>query len=428
MARSISTSDNAVVVHYEHMEVSRSTSELPAPSPRIAALLRAGVEQVIDAPPEWIDALNRATLRGAGLEEVSLGEDLVAIAVRNNLSNLLLWAESNLENPGARVPARLTEDAEVLVHELVRRGLDTGAVDSFRTAQDTAWRHWMEICFTLTDDPAELRELLQVSSLSITTFIDDSVRLMNARVTAARHRLSAGTHAQRRAAAALVLEGAPIADDRASEQLGYRLSGPHCAAVISCAPNVPAEQMETVGEAIMTASGLPRRLTVLSGADENWVWFPGRVHSVPEVLRSHPGVTVALGSADEDREGFRRSHFQALTTHRLLTGGGSRRHARYEDVRLLDAMSDDAGRLDDFLSETLGDLRSAPPELAESLRVWFAAHCNASVAAQRLYTHRNTVVRRLEKARELLPIDLDEQPIAVAAALEVHHWRGGAAG
>ena len=49
---------------------------------------------------------------------------------------------------------------------------------------------------------------------------------------------------------------------------------------------------------------------------------------------------------------------------------------------------------------------------------------NTSRTAERLYTHRNTVLRRLARADELLPCPLAENVVSVAAALEVLRWRG----
>jgi DNA-binding PucR family transcriptional regulator len=50
--------------------------------------------------------------------------------------------------------------------------------------------------------------------------------------------------------------------------------------------------------------------------------------------------------------------------------------------------------------------------------------CNASRTANRLFTHRNTVLRRLDRAAKLLPRPLEEDIVHVAVALEVFHWRG----
>ena len=90
----------------------------------------------------------------------------------------------------------------------------------------------MEICFEITADPAALRALLDVSALSISTFIEDTVAAVSERMAAEHAELTRGAHAERRAAVTLLLEGAPIARDRAEARLGYGLTGSHTAAIV----------------------------------------------------------------------------------------------------------------------------------------------------------------------------------------------------
>jgi DNA-binding PucR family transcriptional regulator len=73
---------------------------------------------------------------------------------------------------------------------------------------------------------------------------------------------------------------------------------------------------------------------------------------------------------------------------------------------------------------TLGDFESASPELHESVLTFINEQCNASRAAKRLHTHRNTLLRRLQSAQRLLPQPLDHTSIRVAVALEALLWRG----
>lgn len=392
-------------------------------SPVVAELIAAGARAVFDIPEEWTRALDASVLRGVGMSLVAEDPVLAQMALATNAANIAHWAESNRTAPGERVSVVITDETTIFVREVVRRGLDSGVLDSYRTAQNLAWQLWLKICFGLTDNPVLLRELLEVTSASIADFVDDTVAALAEMIDVARAELAGDTHAQRRAAVALMLQGAPISDTRAQTQLGYRLDGPHLAAVISGGPAVSTEDLEGVCEAIMAANGIGRRLTVLAGMSQLWVWFPARTVAVDQELDG--SVRVALGSVGDGREGFRRSHFQALAAHRVLTRlGAEQTVARYDELRLIDVMVDDADRLDEFLSATLGDLLDADPDLAECLRVWFAERCNASAVAERLYAHRNTVVRRLARAEELLPIPLAANAIAVAAALELHHWRG----
>ncbi|WP_420040523.1 PucR family transcriptional regulator [Gordonia sp. MP11Mi] len=391
-------------------------------SPTVAELIRSGVRAVLDAPQEWIDALDAAVTSGAGMEGIVDDEGLLDVALRISAGNLAHWAAANMTDPGARVPVAITDEARAYIRDLARRGLDSRSLDSFRTAQNVAWRQWMEICFGLTDDPMTLRELLEVTSTSIANFIDDTVRALAELIDVARAELGADTHAQRRAAVALVLEGAPIATARAETQLRYRLDGPHTAMVLIGDPGTRPEELEAACEAIMDASGATRRLVVVSGASELWVWLP-RNEVCTDAVAAYPGVRVATGSAGSGREGFRTSHFQALTAARLLRRSRSpRRVARYEQVRLVALLGEDQAAAAEFVASTLGELKDADEQILECVRTWFAAGCRVSETAAVLYTHRNTVLRRLARADTLLPIPVRENAVHVAVALELLDW------
>lgn len=394
------------------------------PSDAVAALIRSGVEAVLNAPPEWLSEMNDAAMHPAGMEGIVVDSDLRAVGLRINEGNLRHWAESNLADPGARVSVNNTDETAAFIRDLVRRGFDSGALDSFRSAQNAAWQIWMQICFASTDDPVLLRELLEVTSTSIATFIDDTVRELTRQIDVARAELAGDTHAQRRAAVALLLEGAPIPPARAEMQLRYSIEGPQTALIVSAEGGPAADDLEEVCESIMADSRAARRLTVVAGTAELWVWLPVEEIVVEPTLDAHPHVRVAVGAPGRDREGFRRSHFEALEARQLVTRlGSTARFARYDDLSLVSAMTEDLARLDEFVTHVLGDLATADPTLHESMRVWFANGCNASAAAAQLYTHRNTVVRHIARAEELLPRPLQANAVAVAAALEVLRWR-----
>ena len=77
-----------------------------------------------------------------------------------------------------------------------------------------------------------------------------------------------------------------------------------------------------------------------------------------------------------------------------------------------------------FAPDCIGELAHAEPALLDTLRTWIALQCNTSRTSEVLYTHRNTVIRRLARAEELLPRPLDESLLDVGVALEVLRWRG----
>ncbi len=72
----------------------------------------------------------------------------------------------------------------------------------------------------------------------------------------------------------------------------------------------------------------------------------------------------------------------------------------------------------------LGELRHADAELLETVRVYLQQDSNAARAAALLFTHRNTVLKRIGRADGLLPRPLAGNGFEVRLALELMRWRG----
>ncbi|MGB8405221.1 MAG: helix-turn-helix domain-containing protein, partial [Mycobacterium sp.] len=183
-----------------------------------------------------------------------------------------------------------------------------------------------------------------------------------------------------------------------------------------------------VGEAIGQA-GRGRALIVVASTATRWVWVPGPVEVdalAPAAARS-PEVRIAIGSVGDGVDGFRRSHFDAITTQQMMARLHSPQQiAEYTDIELVALLTADADRAAAFVKRILGDLEAADPELHTAVRVFVHEQCNVSRAAGKLYTHRNTLLRRLARAEELLPRPLSDCSIEVGVALDVLYWRGAA--
>jgi DNA-binding PucR family transcriptional regulator len=401
-------------------------------SPRTRELFRRGAEVALDPRDDWVEELHAAALGGSRMRPVAEDPVLAAATRRVNLANLLHWAAANVQHPGRRVPANTGTEMLEAARDLVRRGLDESALDAYRAAQGVAWRRWMRICFELTADPAELRALLDVSALSIATFIEDTIAAVSERMAAERAELTRGAHAERRAAVTLLLEGAPIARARAEAQLGYGLAGPHTAAVVWSGSGAASEQLEAAAEAVVRASGAAHRLTVVASAAALWVWLPvarrrTRGSSPPPWPRT-PDVRVAVGPPRPGRRRLppqppRRRHHPADARPADLA------RSRWPATRTCSWSRCSPGEptlADEFLADTLGDLLHADADTQQAVLTYVRELGSTSRTAQRLYTHRNTVLRRLARADELLPRPLAENVVGVAAALEVLRWRGTA--
>ena len=398
----------------------------PTPSPRIRELIGQIAQRGVHARLDWLGDLNRAVL-GAH-PEVADDPELAAAISRSNQANLDFWATCNVRDPGAPVPPNTGPEPVDVARELVRRGLDAATLDAYRVGEAVAWRRIMEIAFELTSDPAELHQVLVVCSRSISSFVDQTLAFIATQIAAERDELTRGTHAERRETVALLLDGAPIPTARAEGRLGYALTGAHTAAVVwSDDPSVDLARLDAATEAVGHAAAA-RPLSVLASTATRWVWVPAGgidLEALTRTVAATPDIHIAIGSTADDLDGFRRSHFDALTTQRMMARLRSPQQvALFTDVQLVALVTTDADRAAAFVQHTLGRFETASPELRESVRTFVNEQCNVSRAAARLFTHRNTLLRRLARADELLPRPLTEASVDVAVALEVVRRRG----
>lgn len=325
------------------------------------------------------------------------------------------------------MPPNIGPEVLASARDMVRRGLYESSLEAYRTTYTVVWKQTMEVCFALTDDPRQLRELLERMSLSISTFIEDTATAISNRMHIEQAELTRGTHAERRATVASLLEGAGTPTPQAERRLGYRLTGPHVAAVVWTEAPVSSDLLAAAAEQLVGISGAQYHLTVMASAGSSWLWLP--VESMPELddvvagLSQIPDVQVAIGRPGSGPEGFRSSHRDALDTQRVLTRLASRRRvARYRDVQLVALLTADPERANEFVEDVLGDLVHADPEVIEAVVTYLREHCSTTRTAARLFTHRNTVVRRIARADQLLPRPLADDIVAVGAALHVLSW------
>lgn len=413
------------MVHSAHME------ELwPVPSERVRELMRIVAERMLrssDAIVEQMfDATQRETRYRAVVEDPVLAEG----DRRMNRAYLIHWLTASIQNPGRRVPPCQDPETMRYARDLVRRGMDTDDLGSWRAGQRAAWRGWVEACFAATADHDELRELLEVSGYSITTFADDSMSALAAYVEEERVGLARGAHAERQTTVQLLLEGAPISRPRAESRLGYALTGSHVGVIVWVDSADSAHMLEAAAERVMRACGAGRRLTLVASAASLWLWVPARtVPPVPvldDALADLPGCRVALGRPGIDIDGFRRTHLDAAGAQRVLVRLGSgRRVARYEDVQLVAVMAADMAQAEQFVVDTLGDLATADAVLRLTVLTYVQERFNGSSTAELLFTHRNTIERRLNRANQLLPRPLADNATSVVAALMFLQLREG---
>ncbi len=398
-------------------------------SPRVAELIRQGAEIVLALPEDVIAELDEVAL-AAMPHEITDDPGLAAGIRRTNRGFVRAWAEANLREPGAEVTPTIGSEMLAIARDLVRRGLDDSTLEAFRAGQNLVWRRWMSIAFALTDEPRELAELLDHTAESIFAFVDSTLAVLSEQMQRERDELKRGTHTMRFETVTLVIDGAPIARDRASATLGYELDQRHTAAIVwGDQATEDHSLLDRAAEALAQASGARRPFTVVASAATLWVWIAGSdgpdLGRLERLIAELPGVRVAIGPSGNGIDGFRASHLAATATQRLMVRVASEvRVATYDAVEIVALVTADESRAAEFVVRTLGELESAPPPLRETVRTYLRLQSNTSRAAEALFTHRNTVLTRLNRAEQLLPRPLEENSLAVAVALEVVHWRG----
>jgi DNA-binding PucR family transcriptional regulator len=403
-------------------------SKWPLPSPRVCELLRKGAEIALNMPPQWLDEIDEAGLFSDSVHFVVDDPVIMAGARRVIRSSLRHWAQANANQPGAPVAAHIPPDMQANARELVRRGTTDQMFNASRVVQNSAWQLWMGVAFELTSDPKELRELLDVSARSISAFNDANMEAIAAFMKAEREQRLRGSHVERRELVTLILEGAAVSSQQASQRLGYALEQSHHGAIVwSEEAGSDISELESAAQALARCTGAQQTLTVIVNAATLWVWTSGGKSIDPQALRMAvkglAGVRMTIGSAGQGIEGFRHAHLDALATQRLL--GRLRSSARvvsFDMVRLVALMTQNSQALQQFVSHTLGELAFATPILRRTLLTFLNTGCNATLAAELLHTHRNTLLRRLARAEELLPRPLENHRTHVASALEALAW------
>ncbi len=403
------------------------------PTPQAAQLMRDAVRLFLEQPAELVEQVDRAIIAAAP-DGLMADPALAAEAAASTRANVLHWATCTMRDPGARVPTNLSPEVLAIARDAVRRGADQVLLSTYHTSQNVAWRYCMQTILAMSADVATLSEALDVTARSIFQFVDDTVAALYEQIERERAALTRGTHAERLEVVTLILEGAPIASDRAGARLGYDLRRRHTAAIVWSDPGKADQtELDHAAEALARSAGGQRPLTVIASGSSRWVWFATPDDADPDGVRSAieatPRVRVALGLAGAGIEGFRRSHLDALTTQRLMhSASGDLRVASFADVQLVALAATDAEHAAEFVARTLGELAHADPELRHTLRTYIHQQFSASRAARVLFTHRNTILNRLQRAEHLLPAPLEQHGLEVGVALDIAHWLGSRAG
>ncbi len=138
-------------------------------------------------------------------------------------------------------------------------------------------------------------------------------------------------------------------------------------------------------------------------------------------------VSLGVGTVREGLAGIRRSHAearQALLLGRRMQGVGHQTLFGELGVYRLIFAAEALPEMTDLYSQTLGALlnydRQNNSGLIGTLDAFFAANGSPKEAAERLGVHRNTVLYRLDRIREITGYDLEDSGLRLRLHLALH--------
>jgi purine catabolism regulator len=138
-------------------------------------------------------------------------------------------------------------------------------------------------------------------------------------------------------------------------------------------------------------------------------------------------ISLGVGTIRDGIAGIRRSHAearQALLLGRRMQGPGHLTQFGDLGVYRLIFAAEGLPELSDLYAQSLGELlaydRQNNADLISTLDAFFAANGSPKEAAERLGVHRNTVLYRLDRIRDITGYDLDDAGLRLRLQLALH--------
>lgn len=126
-------------------------------------------------------------------------------------------------------------------------------------------------------------------------------------------------------------------------------------------------------------------------------------------------VTIGIGSGYNGIKGIKRSSREAkiaLELGRYLFGNGSDIYYSNLGVYGLLLKRDSMAELKDFVQEILGPFLdydyNKKGDLYKTLKIYLETNCNVKETSEKMYTHYNTILYRVNKIKELTGIDFNQ--------------------
>ena len=402
----------------------------PKASDRLIELMRCGAELGLELATSklFLNAIEGVNFQGNNHDDLHNDPVMQAKHRRAIRASIIHWLNAIIKSPDQAVTPYAFYESIDSTAEIYQAQAAEIIQKNTPTIQDIAWQYWMKIVFQLTKDPLELQQLLELSSISIRTYNTASLDLWLERLELLTANKKLSGIEEQRELVSKIISGEEDDLVSASGTLNYSFKHAHHSAIVwSEEIDTEIASLENVATVFQNACQQNHSLKVIVSPSVIWIWataeFSVNEKILETVLKQNPNVRISFGSGSNGIDGFRRAHLDAQAAQRVLGRLESNiQLVSYERVRLMAFLSKDAKSIQHYSEHVLGELAHAPTTVRQSLHAFLECGCNATEAAKKLHTHRNTLLRRLTKAEEMLPRPLAENRIQVAVALEALYW------
>jgi DNA-binding PucR family transcriptional regulator len=409
-----------------------------AAAPEVASLVATVAREIEFELPaltgEMVDQLIAAipSLRIDG-EDV---RELLAASSQANVATALDMFAHNIPVDQVDAPAAAAHYAR----RLAQRDVPVEALlRAYRLGEALFVQWWLRTIERHQPTPRLLIEATRYVTAVASTYIDQVsealVRIYDEERTLWVQRAAASRAAQVRT----VLLEEDLDVDAAEALTGHRMRGVHTGLVVWAATGEQPRGVEAAAEAIGEAAGRAP-LAVLADGRTMWAWVSADTAAEAALdaatLRDRLGrldcaARAAVGNPAEGLAGFRRTHWDALSAHRVaaIRGAGAPPVIEFAEVAVSAFLARDPRAARFWVAGVLGDLAGddhAMAELRLTVLSYLRAGSSLTDAATRLHLHKNTVRYRLRKAEDVMGRPVSERRPDVEVALRACEHLGRA--
>lgn len=383
-------------------------------STNLGAVADALDGRVTELARDIVERIRAEVSELAGLD----GEQLAA-TLRQTATSALV-TELSFMRHGRELPSACPPDAAEAARLAVMARLPaTVVLQTHRIGHAIVWDAFVDEAERLGLPSARRKELLDAGSAFLFSYSDALAGFVEAEYESELHRLRASTEKQRVRAVLDVLEGRTQSLSNAD----YELADLHVGMI--------AWGSDAAQALRALAQLLDRRLLAVSATEGIvWAWLGSASPLGDRGLRTleqfHPGdAWLACGEEGAGLEGFKRTHHQALESHRVAVRRLSP-VTRYRRVALDSMAIRDERSAREFVELELGYLGSSERAavLKQTLLAYFSCAQNAAATAAALGVHEQTVGQRLRAAEELIGCPVNSRRAELETALRIERLLG----